>query len=231
MARQYDRQALAVLLGGVGLVAALQWRELELHLADLLFAGQGMAWRLRHAPLFTGLLHARAQQASKLLYLVTAVATAVVRPMRRFRHWRRRLNYALTAMTACYLIVIAGKALLPLPCPWDLIRYGGHLPSGGWLQWQAGDVAVKGCFPSGHAAGGYVLFAWYFVARDAGWLHARVLLFVVGLIGVGLGLVQQLRGAHFLSHDVATAALCWAVCAALAGRMLSPPVAAGGVHR
>jgi membrane-associated PAP2 superfamily phosphatase len=35
---------------------------------------------------------------------------------------------------------------------------------------------------------------------------------------------QQARGAHFLSHDLASAALVWWVLLALYVRMLPPPV-------
>ena len=38
----------------------------------------------------------------------------------------------------------------------------------------------------------------------------RSLLLIPGLvIGISFGLAQQLRGAHFLSHDVWSAAICW----------------------
>jgi membrane-associated PAP2 superfamily phosphatase len=39
----------------------------------------------------------------------------------------------------------------------------------------------------------------------------------MALAGTGMvfGLSQQLRGAHFLSHDLWTAALCWLVAVAV----------------
>jgi len=215
-----DGYSLAVLCGGLAVIALLQWQGLDLRLTDRLFASQGMAWRLRHDPLFANVLHAGVQQASKLGYLATAALAACACFLRRWRPWRRRLLYTLLAMTLCFALVTAGKALLPVPCPWDLARYGGYLPPGGWLQWQSGVAASKGCLPSGHATGGYALFAWYFAARDARCPHAAAVLTLALLAGVALGLVQQLRGAHFLSHDIAAAVVCWSVCASLAGRLL-----------
>ena len=70
---------------------------------------------------------------------------------------------------------------------------------------------VNGCFPAGHAAGGYCLFALYFFARQyrlpmpSAWLLPGL------VVSVAYGLAQELRGAHFLSHDVASAELCWLV--------------------
>jgi hypothetical protein len=44
------------------------------------------------------------------------------------------------------------------------------------------------------------------------------------VLGLGLlfGTTQQLRGAHFLSHDIWTFALCWSINALLAALILVP---------
>jgi membrane-associated PAP2 superfamily phosphatase len=40
---------------------------------------------------------------------------------------------------------------------------------------------------------------------------ARLALFTSIGLGVLLGFTQQLRGAHFISHDIASAAICWLI--------------------
>ena len=47
-------------------------------------------------------------------------------------------------------------------------------------------------------------------ARTSGWLW----LLAVGLCGLGLGLAQTLRGAHYPSHTLWTAAICWGISVA-----------------
>lgn len=212
------RVVLAMLVLAFALVTVLQWQGLDLRLADSLYRWQGETWRLRHDSLVATLLHRRAQQLTQFIYVLTLLGAIGARYSPRLRGWRRRLWYVVGAMSACYAIVSLGKALLPVPCPWDLVRYGGYLQAGHWLQWQTTGQHVKGCFPSGHATGGYALFAWYFAARDAGRRRIARCMFV-GALGTGMafGLVQQLRGAHFMSHDIAAAALCWALCSGLAG--------------
>lgn len=62
------------------------------------------------------------------------------------------------------------------------------------------------------------------ISGNAGQWQACVLLVGLGSIatlhrgGIDLRVaaVQPLRSAHVLSHDVATATLCWAICDALA---------------
>jgi len=96
-----------------------------------------------------------------------------------------------------------------MDCPWDLLRYGGHQPYIGLFSHRPADMPMTACFPAGHASAGYAWLSLYFFAllwRPA-WRWTGLAL---GL-GSGLlfGISQQLRGAHFLSHDLATALLCW----------------------
>jgi len=194
---------------------------LDYALADWLYRAEGGRWSLRHDPLFSGLLHAKLQALAYFSYGAVVASAIACRLFPRLGRVRRDLAYVAVSYTLCVAIVAVMKKALPIPCPWDLQRYGGALAAGGWLDWQAA-VPVKGCFPSGHATGGYAMFAWYFLARARGWWLAPAALAVAGTAGLTLGLVQQLRGAHFLSHDIACAALCWCVAAGLAARMLAP---------
>jgi len=120
----------------------------------------------------------------------------------RLLPWRRPALYLFAAIALSTGAVAGLKALSGRPCPWDLERYGGG-GSGG------------GCFPSAHAATGYSLMALYFALRDFSPRLARAGL----LLGLGLGTLfgfgQIVRGAHFQSHNLWSAALCWAVAAAL----------------
>ena len=53
----------------------------------------------------------------------------------------------------------------------------------------------------------------FFLRVAPRWRHAGL---GIGLLaGTVFGLAQQLRGAHFLSHDVASMAVCWSVACAV----------------
>ena len=97
-----------------------------------------------------------------------------------------------------------------MDCPWDLLRYGGQRPYVELLHLRPIGLTRGACFPAGHASAGYAWMALYFF-----FLMARPQWRWWGLAagaGAGLlfGLSQQLRGAHFLSHDLWTAMICWA---------------------
>ena len=83
------------------------------------------------------------------------------------------------------------------------------------------------CFPGGHASAGFCLFAFYFAGRA---LDSRRLMQVGlwgGLIaGMGFGLARVAQGAHFLSHNLWSAVLCWIAILGLYVAILGPVEAA-----
>jgi membrane-associated PAP2 superfamily phosphatase len=87
-------------------------------------------------------------------------------------------------------------------CPWDLQRYGGFaLYLRLFDKLPAGAVAGH-CFPAGHASSGLWLAAFAVF-----WLPERprmaAIVFALGLVpGLLMGWMQQMRGAHFLSHTL-----------------------------
>lgn len=129
--------------------------------------------------------------------------------------WRRPLGYLALSVLVSTALVAAIKAGSNMDCPWDIDGLGGSRPHLGLFETRPDALPDASCFPAGHASGGYAWMALYFF-----FLMTRPHLRWHGLaIGIGTGAVfgiaQQLRGAHFLSHDLWTAALCWATTLAL----------------
>jgi len=89
------------------------------------------------------------------------------------------------------------------------MNYGATRIYGHNLSYPLGPGRGGHCFPSGHASGGFALLALYFAAYPHVTKNAWRFLLPGILLGTSFGLAQQLRGAHFLSHDVWTAFLCW----------------------
>ncbi len=123
----------------------------------------------------------------------------------------RRLQLAAGPLLATGAVSLL-KASSLTSCPWDMAAFGGvaqHLSH--WSGWFSSDGGAGHCFPAGHASVGFGFVTGYFALRHdrpgmaRGWL--------VATLGVGLllGLVQQLRGAHFMSHTLWTGWVCWVV--------------------
>jgi membrane-associated PAP2 superfamily phosphatase len=125
-------------------------------------------------------------------------------PARQQAHGRLLISLALSLAG-----VAALKHSLSMDCPWDLQPFGGSQTFNGLFSSWPANRAPNACFPAGHASIGYAWFGLYFFCLQRYPALARLALGCSIGLGISLGLVQQLRGAHFISHDLASAAWCW----------------------
>ena len=113
----------------------------------------------------------------------------------------------------CLLLVPALKRLSASSCPWDLREFGGGSRLRAALAAGVHDGGPGHCFPSGHAVAAFAFLRMYFgwrghaAARGARWCLAGVC-----AAGALFGWAQLARGAHFASHTLWSAWLCWVVC-------------------
>ena len=124
--------------------------------------------------------------------------------------YAQRLQLVLTTLLSL-LAVVSIKYISSTSCPWDLAEFGGVARY--VSHWTLGVVDGGGahCFPAGHASAGFAFFGGYFVLRDAAPRAARIWLWATLVVGLVLGISQQARGAHFMSHTLWTAWLCWTI--------------------
>ncbi|GAB3684347.1 phosphatase PAP2 family protein [Salinisphaera aquimarina] len=191
-------------------LALVQVFSVDVWLADFLYGLEGGHWALRGAWLTSEVLHKDAQKFSILIGVVTLGVIIASCFSSRLRPYRRGLIATLVAALTSLLLVSLSKHQLPLACPWDMQRYGGDLAGHAIFNFYWGQD-VGGCFPAGHAAGGYCLLIWFFFARHYQLPHYRLALLPGVVIGLTYDITQELRGAHFLSHDLAAILLCWTV--------------------
>ena len=191
--------------------------RIDLPWAGWLFHWEGDAWSLKRSVLLETVLHRGGRTASLLAWLGLLAATLVHWAKPASAPWTRpaaRLLLALLASTACVALL---KAVTQVDCPWDLSGFGGQRAYVPLLAPRPASLGPAACFPAAHAASGYAWVASYFFFLHVAprWRHAGL---AVGLLAGGVfGLAQQLRGAHFLSHDVASLAVCWTIACAVEG--------------
>lgn len=135
--------------------------------------------------------------------LLLVVALDAIRPWKKITPFvRSRLRFVATASLLVPTIVRAVKQFSVLHCPWTVDRYGGTEPFLRLLDHVPEGMQVGHCFPAGHATVGLWL-----AALCVFWLphkpRVAVGVFSAGLsVGLVLGWVQQMRGAHFLFHTL-----------------------------
>ena len=155
--------------------------------------------------------HRLARSAIVGLWLTLFVATLAASLINRLPV-RATLWTTLVAMALGPVIVVLLKSMNSLHCPWDLKLFGGYAEF--TSRWFVSVEHAGHCFPSGHAAGGYSLVAVMFAGIAEG--HRR--LCTIGLVaaicaGTAFSVVRIAQGAHFLSHNLWSAAIDWSAAA------------------
>lgn len=186
----------------------IEFIGLDQFLADLIYRWEGSQWHLRDEWLTAVFIHKGGEYLSITILLVVITLLFVSYRSPTVAAWKEKLWYLLIATTSGSLVVSLGKTITHISCPWDFSRYGGkqeYLP----LIEQLWERNGSECFPAGHASAGFAWVSLYFVG-----LHLRsawrwpALFFALSL-GIVFGISQQLRGAHFISHDLWSFGLCW----------------------
>lgn len=208
----------ATTLLAFALLLAWDFSGLDMWLAHQMADTSGFVLR-DHWLLKSG-LHEGGRIASWLLLL--GLSLAVWWPVGGLRRTapERRVQLVVTALVAA-LLVSSVKSFSATSCPWDLADFGGvarytlH-----WTGFVLSDGGGGRCFPAGHASAGFAFVGGYFAFRLASPVLARRWLAGALAAGLVLGVAQQLRGAHFMSHTLWTGWLCW--CTAWAIDSLMP---------
>jgi membrane-associated PAP2 superfamily phosphatase len=147
---------------------------------------------------------------------VVALLVAVRWPfgVLRLLDLRERLRLVLSVLAALAAVSLL-KNTSRTSCPWDLAEFGGMAHYVSHWNWRLRDGGPGRCFPAGHASAAFAFLASWFALRRVAPHAATVWLITATVAGCVLGLAQQWRGAHYMSHTLWTAWVCWSVALAI----------------
>ncbi len=194
-------------------------------LADQLYRWEGGRWAFRDAWWTTHVIHRGGKNLSTLAAVLVILALLRACLDARWKPLRRPLLYLLLAVGLSTGVVALLKSMTQMDCPWDLERYGGLRPFIGLFESRPVVLGHAACFPAGHASAGYGWVALYFFSLQVRPRWRWAALAVAVATGLLFGFSQQLRGAHFFSHDVWSLAVSWTV-AVLLYLLMFPPAKA-----
>ncbi|MBW6520304.1 MAG: phosphatase PAP2 family protein [Desulfoarculaceae bacterium] len=127
----------------------------------------------------------------------------------RLKSYRKGSGYLLLACLLGLALVAIGKGVTHIYSPWDLRIFGGSQPYIRLFDPVPEGAVVGHAFPAGHSSGGFAFFSLYFLAKEYK-PHLRMYGLLIALaIGFTFGFGQQMRGAHFFSHDLFSLVICW----------------------
>jgi membrane-associated PAP2 superfamily phosphatase len=198
----------ALTLLALGLLLGWDSTGGDLALARLAGTPAGFPWRDD-----AFLVHVMHESAKNLSWLLVIALFAGIRwPLGVLRRLsvRARAQLAFTVLLSVITVSLL-KHASHTSCPWDLKEFGGVASHVSHWAWKVYDGGPGGCFPAGHASAAFAYVGGYFVLRRVSPGAAALWLGVSLVAGLMLGVSQQLRGAHYMSHTLWTAWICWTV--------------------
>ena len=204
---------------GLALAGVLAWDASGLDLTVMSWLGNSEGFALRHRWWLATVLHDGARRAATVLYLL--LWAMVWRPLGVFKQFERHERVdMMVGVTVALITISLMKRYSLTSCPWELQAFGGAARYVSHWQWGLADGGGGMCFPGGHASSALAFMALALpgLAAQPGSRRHQTgvrLLALVLLLGMVLGVVQTLRGAHYPSHSLWTAWLCWCVAGAV----------------
>jgi len=202
-----------------------QYSGLDIYLTQFFYDPLHHLWTYQNSWLTQTVLHDGAADVIKLIFMSIIVFFCTTFLLDKGRRYRRAAGYVIVASLTGIIIIAVLKEVTHLYTPWDLEQFGGRFPNIRLFDPVASHLPVGHAFPAGHASGGYALLSIYFAARYYQSRYSLRFLYAALAAGLILGIDQQIRGAHMLSHDLSTLAICWLSCLFWAGILVQSDMA------
>lgn len=207
---RYLQNFVAWLLLGLVCFALNRYTNSDVALSNLFYDAETTRFPLKDNHSLTLLFHDGLRWLTVLIWLGLLIAAILPKCDATAR---REILKILAISLLAAVIVSMLKSSSVHSCPWDLSMYGG---TADYLRlfertFDTQNTGPGRCFPSGHAS---TAFMWIVLLYSPlPWLRKQrksvaVLLLLSGTLA---GAVQITKGAHFLSHVLATAWICWAI--------------------
>jgi membrane-associated PAP2 superfamily phosphatase len=211
----YLWNAVALALAAFALGVVFHLTRLDLQLAAPYYDAVNHAFPWRYAWVSKYLVH-RYLKYALLLLGVAVWAVALTRwrwPARSgflATHRRRWWTVALSSVLVPTVVALLRRDSA-MHCPWDVTSFGGYAPYFDLFSPVPAGLRGGRCFPAG-----FVTTASWTLAFALLWFPERKrLAFATGValfaFALAMGWVQQMRGAHFLSHTLWSLWISWAV--------------------
>ena len=197
-----------------GLALTLAWDASRADSRVMTWLGDAQGFVLRDHWWLSAVGHDGAKRLAVLVYL--GIVWMAFRPMGIWRQMPRTQRLEIVVgITLSLLVVTAIKRVSMTSCPWELEAFGGIASHVSHWVWGVADGGSGHCFPGGHASSALAFLAlslpWLASAQHHERRTGQKLMAAILVLGLVLGAIQTLRGAHYPSHTAWTALICAAV--------------------
>jgi len=199
--------------------------NLDFKFASFLYHLQGDQWVLKDYWLLEDVLHTGARKVLTAFAVILLMLWLFSGKYSIAYIERSALGYLILTAILSVITIALLKKITQIDCPWHIQSFGGDLLYFSTYQNRPVTYPSVSCFPAGHASSGYAWLGAFFLLKRYAPIYRYHGLALVLLLGVVLGATQQLRGAHFLSHDIWTLAICWFIASIFSPLITARPKA------
>ena len=185
--------------------------DVDRRVADALYSSE-VGFPFQRSDSYEFWAHWLPRKLAAFSFFALVLLLLIPRAGKTWRNWYMPLWLGVFAMLAATSLIGHLKASTGIYCPLQHAQYGGDVNESyvGPLPIPIDDGGR--CWPAGHATNGLAFIALYFSFSLIGRQRlARFSLVTALIAGHALGLSQVVRGQHFLSHQLWSAAICWFV--------------------
>lgn len=203
----------ALVLGGA--IVLFETSDWDLFLSDPFYDVTRGGWYLKQNWWMEQIIHRAGRDLVAVIGIGSLLAWIISFFRIRLQPWRRACLYLALCIGMGTGLVAIGKSTINRHTPWSYDRYGGPVPYVRLFNHPVPGFPPGHDFPAGHAAGGFALMGSYFIFYRSKRRLAWAGLATGALVGSVFAIGQQLRGAHFASHNLWTILICWFVALGL----------------
>ena len=186
-----------------------EYTGLDEYLARLVYDPATQSWPWKNNFWTAGVLHNFGKDL--VVYIMAAIFLFFIASffIKKIRPFRKGAFFMIAGGLSGVAIVSLLKNTTHIYTPWDLSIFGGDRPHVLLFDSAPKGLPVGYAFPGGHSSGGFSFLTLYFLLE----YYKPKYKYYGLLVGLGLGglfaMAQELRGAHFLSHDLFSMVICW----------------------
>ncbi|MBL1320819.1 MAG: phosphatase PAP2 family protein [Methylophaga sp.] len=205
------KQIIITSLALVSIILFFEFNNLDLLIQNYFYDAQLKQWLLNEDNVLFDLIFYSGFKKVLIAFAISLlIALVFFYKTRLIQNYRQGILIVLLSLIVVPSTVSLLKAITNVPCPNDLVLYGGTYPHVTLLESYPSDFhqekKIK-CFPAGHASGGFALMALFFLFKTK--RNQRIALVSAITIGWSTGGYKILVGDHFLSHTVVTMLIAW----------------------
>jgi len=196
-------------LGVAAFAVFSEYCGLDVAIERLFYDVGTQSWPLKSNVITSGILHTGGQDFVIGTMSAVFIVLALSFFSKRLRCCRKGAAYLLVGTLISPAIVAVIKSSTHIYMPSSLKIFGGDMPHIRLFDLAPLGLPVGHAFPGAHSSSGFAFLSLYFLLS-----FYRPKYRHYGLaFGLGLGTIfavtQEMRGEHFLSHDLFSLVICW----------------------